>query len=197
LPAASSASMSQAKEITAMEKNRAARGKRRANPALKFRITIQRILVPIDFSIESLKALRYATDLATRFGAEVLALHVIEPTYVGRAARSFSAQPSVAAYQDAEWRIASADLELLAAELNEEGSRVETMVKRGVPAQVIVDTAKSTPAELIVMGTHGRTGLPHMLIGSVAERVVRLASCPVLTVRRAPRTPPKTTGKAS
>ncbi len=174
-----------------MAKIRAARGKRQASSASKFHITMQRILVPIDFSIESLKALRYAIALATRFGAEVLVLHVIEPTYFGRASSSFSSQPSMTAYQDAEWRIASSDLELLAAELNEEGARIETMVKRGVPSLVIVNTAKSTPAELIVMGTHGRTGLPHMLIGSVAERVVRLAACPVLTVRRAPRTPPK------
>ncbi len=179
--------MSPAEEIPAMAKKSAAPGKRQASPALKFRVTIRRILVPIDFSIESLKALRYAIGLATRFGAEVLALHVIAPTYFGRASSAFSAQPSVAAYQDAEWRIASTDLELVAAELSEERAHVETMVKRGVPAQVIVDIAKSAPAELIVMGTHGRTGLPHMLIGSVAERVVRLASCPVLTVQKTKR----------
>jgi nucleotide-binding universal stress UspA family protein len=61
------------------------------------------------------------------------------------------------------------------------------MVKGGVPARVIVDTAKSAGADMIVMGTHGRTGLAHMLIGSVAEKVVRTAGCPVLAVRRAVR----------
>jgi nucleotide-binding universal stress UspA family protein len=66
-------------------------------------------------------------------------------------------------------------------------------MKRGSPAQAIVDTAKSSAADLIVMGSHGRTGLVHMLIGSVAERVVRIASCPVLTVRHgtSKRRPPK------
>jgi universal stress protein A len=59
------------------------------------------------------------------------------------------------------------------------------MIKGGAPAQMIVDTAKSVGADLIVMATHGRTGLAHLVMGSVAEKVVRTAACPVLTVRRA------------
>jgi nucleotide-binding universal stress UspA family protein len=179
--------MSRTKENPAMQNDKAAQGTPQAGPAKKSNITIQRILVPIDFSTESLKALTYATDLATWFGAEVLTLHVIEPTHFGRASGSSSAQPDLAAYKDAEWRFANADLEILGAELNEKGYRVQTMVQRGVPAQVIVDTATSTRADLIVMSTHGRTGLTHMLIGSVAEKVVRTAQCPVLTVRNTVR----------
>jgi nucleotide-binding universal stress UspA family protein len=75
----------------------------------------------------------------------------------------------------------------LAADLGKKGRSVRTLTKRGSPAQVIVDTAKRNGADLIVMGTHGRTGLAHMLIGSVAERVVRTAHCPALTVRYARR----------
>jgi universal stress protein A len=67
------------------------------------------------------------------------------------------------------------------------GQRVRTMVAAGPPALLIVDTAKDIGTDLIVMGTHGRTGLAHMFIGSVAEKVVRTPSCPVLTVRGAVR----------
>lgn len=144
---------------------------------------IKRILVPVDFSADSLEALAYARQLAARCGADLLLLHVAEPVYL--------AEPNVAAADlttllDAQQRTADAQLSRISADLRKEGRRVRTLVECGVPAQVIVETADNTGTDLIILATHGRTGLSHMLIGSVAERVVRMARCPVLTVRRAP-----------
>jgi universal stress protein A len=139
---------------------------------------LKRILVPIDFSEDSLNALASACDLGKRFGAELLLLYVVEPIYV--ADPYLAASPDVL---DVQWDMAKEEMTRIGADLKKQGQRVDTMVQGGVAAKVIVDTATSTGADLIVMGTHGRTGLTHMLIGSVAEKVVRTASCPVLTVR--------------
>ena len=142
-------------------------------------MAIHRILVPIDFSPDSLHALTYARDVAQRVGAELLLLCVMEPIYYG----------AVMDFSEDLWRTSNAQLDRIATDLKKRGQRVRTRVQRGAPSQVIVDAAKNTGTDLIVMGTHGRTGLAHMLIGSVAERVVRTAHCPVLTVRRARRKP--------
>jgi universal stress protein A len=141
---------------------------------------IKRILVPIDFSAGSLKALASACDLGQRFGAELVLLHVVEPIYVP--------DPYVAASPEVletRWNAAKMEMARLRADLERQGRRVRTLVRDGAPSQIIVDTARSTDTDLIVMGTHGRTGLAHMWIGSVAEKVVRTAGCPVLTVRGA------------
>lgn len=141
---------------------------------------IKRMLVPVDFSTHSLEALAYARRLAQRLGADLLLLHVAEPVYL--------AEPNVVSADlttllDEQIRIANEQLARISADLRKEGRRVRTLVECGVPAQVIVETADNTGTDLIVLATHGRTGLSHMLIGSVAERVVRMARCPVLTVR--------------
>ena len=135
---------------------------------------ITRILVPVDFYDDSLNALAYARDLATQFGAELLLLHVIEPIH-------FITESDVYTQQR---HLSTAQLDCIAAELRAQGQRFRTMVRGGIPSKVIGDTAERTRASLIVMGTHGRTGLAHAVIGSIAEKVVRTASCPVLTVRR-------------
>ena len=145
---------------------------------------IKRILVPIDFSANSLDALAYALQLTQPFGADLLLLHVVEPVYV--------TDPNVGSADlttllDEQLRSAGAQLARIGADLRRQGQRVRTLVECGVPAQIIVDVATNSAADLIVIATHGRTGLSHMLIGSVAERVVRLADCPVLTVRPALR----------
>jgi universal stress protein A len=138
---------------------------------------IKRILVPVDFSQDSLNALGWAGDLARQFDAELLLLHAIEPI----------AFFTVSDVYDEQRRSSDAALARIGADLRAAGQRFRIMVKGGVPARVIVDTAKRTGADMIVIGTHGRTGLTHMLIGSVAEKVVRTAGCPVLAVRRAAR----------
>jgi nucleotide-binding universal stress UspA family protein len=148
-------------------------------------MAIKRVLVPVDFSADSLHALTYACDLARRWGATVVALHVVEPIYLGEASVLLAARPDPAQLLDEQWKICNRELTRLSEDMARDGRKVRTVVKRGVAAHVIVDTAKRMAADLIVMATHGRTGLDHMLVGSVAEKVVRAASCPVLTVRRA------------
>ncbi len=147
-------------------------------------MAVKRILVPVDFSTDSLHALRYARDLLTQLRAELVVLHVVDQTYLAGTPELYVANPQLARLLDEQWRAGSGHVEQLAAELKKKGLRVRALAKRGAPAQVIVETAKRTATDLIVMGTHGRTGLAHVLIGSVAEKVVRAAPCPVLTVRR-------------
>lgn len=146
-------------------------------------MAIKRILVPVDFSADSLNALAYARDFGTRFGAELLILYVIEPIYYATPADMYVASPNVALLLEEQRRIGNEQMKRIGTDLQKKGARFRTMIKGGAPAQMIVDTAKSTRADLIVMATHGHTGLAHMLMGSVAEKVVRTAACPVLTVR--------------
>jgi universal stress protein A len=156
-------------------------------------MAVKRILIPIDFSADSLHALTYARDFAKRFGAELLILHVVDQTYLASAPELSVANPELGKLLEEQWRNASVQTERLGADLQKRGQRFRTIVKRGAPSQVIVDTAKRSGADLIVMATHGRTGLAHVLIGSVAERVVRSAHCAVLTVRRTASKPAKPT----
>ena len=146
-------------------------------------MSVKRILVPVDFSPDSLYALTYARDFAQRFGAELLILHVVDQTYLASTPELSLANPGFGKLLEEQWRVANAQTERLGADLKKRRQRFRTLVKRGTPSQVIVDTAKHNRADLIVMATHGHTGLAHMLIGSVAERVVRSAHCAVLTVR--------------
>jgi len=145
---------------------------------------IKRILVPIDFSANSRAALSTALSLAQYFGAELLLLHVVEPVYI--------AEPNVASTDlttllDDQVRIAGEQLAQIDAALGTPGQHARTLVECGAPTPVIVEVARRTATDLIVIATHGRTGVSHLLIGSVAERVVRLAGCPVLTVPPAAR----------
>lgn len=140
---------------------------------------VKRILVPIDFSECSKQALRYALPMAKERGATLTLLYVVAPVYgVGE----YGAVDSTAL--EARMRSA-ADQEL--AKLIEEEVHGEvpalSVVRLGAPASEVVEAARELPADLIVLATHGRTGLKHVLIGSVAEHVVRRAPCPVLVVR--------------
>jgi len=145
-------------------------------------MAIKRILVPVDFSGDSLNALAYARDFAKPFGAELLILSVVEPIYYATPADMYVPSPNVAMMLDEQRRSAEQQLQRIGADLKKRRQRFRTAVKVGSAAQVIVDTAKKG-ADMIIMATHGRTGLAHMLMGSVAEKVVRTAACPVLTVR--------------
>ena len=150
-------------------------------------MAIKRILVPIDFSRDSVHALAYASDLGAALNAELRLLHVVDQTYLATAPELMMANPKFAKLLEDQWRAAEAQMARIAADLGKKGRAVRPLMKRGSPAHVIVETAKRSGVDLIVMGTHGRTGLAHVLIGSVAERVVRTARCPVLTVRYSPR----------
>jgi nucleotide-binding universal stress UspA family protein len=146
-------------------------------------MTIKRILVPIDFSHNSDVALQYAVELAQPLGASVHLLHVVEnPLAAGMWSSSVytSEVPGlqVDVVRDAEHR-----LEQMIPTIAGVRYGLEHTVRIGPAAETIVDFASDELADLIVMGTHGRTGLGHALIGSVAEQVVRRAPCPVLTLR--------------
>jgi len=143
--------------------------------------SITRILVPVDFSAHSDRALHYAAALAGQVGASVELLHVVEDFTYGVLSEVYvpnlpdMMQETV---NDAIERLAS-----LKASVFPHGSDVEAVAYVGRPALTIIEHAKAGGFDLIVMGTHGRTGLPHLLMGSVAEQVLRAAPCPVLTVR--------------
>lgn len=143
---------------------------------------IARILCPTDFSACAKGALIEAKGLAELTGAEIGLLHVFQdPAYIlplGGYAGPLSDVLGEARAQSAR------DLDALAVPLREQGMRVETTMMHGIPHKAIVDRAEEWKADVIVMGTHGRTGIERVLSGSVAERVVRLASCSVLVTSR-------------
>ena len=143
-----------------------------------------RILVPTDFSPPSEAALEYARILAAKFGSSLRILHVIDdPT----ASSDFVADgfaPSTEDIRTALLEQARTRLDGLMNQVDRTRYHAHADAVLGMPAATIVEYAAATHAGLIVMGTHGRTGLAHLLMGSVAEQVVRTAPCPVLTVRQ-------------
>ncbi len=141
------------------------------------RIMIMNILVPTDFSRPSEQALTYARSLAQRFGASLHLLHVVNRPLLaeGLAAEAFMNESAALGADMVE--VAQQRLHKLAP------GAASTDVVFGYAAKSIVEHASRLGADLIVMGSHGRTGIAHVLLGSVAEAVVRTAPCPVLTVR--------------
>jgi nucleotide-binding universal stress UspA family protein len=135
------------------------------------------ILVPVDFEDASLRALALGQELARSLGAEVVLLHVyalpvytypgLDPTYN---VPGFHAEVTAAA----KWALD---------ELASSQGGLRSILRQGDAATEILAAAKEHPTQLIVMGTHGRSGLAHLLLGSVAEKVVRQSPVPVLTVR--------------
>jgi len=153
-------------------------------------ISIRRILCPLDFSRYSRHALEQAVAIARETGADIVALHAhaIEPvTRVVTVGAPIPLEPA---------RLTSADRQAVARELEDftravdaDGLVVATQVVERNPVDAIVETAERWPADLIVVGTHGRTGVERLMLGSVAEKVLRKTSCPVLTVPRRVVTP--------
>jgi universal stress protein A len=140
---------------------------------------LKRILVPVDFSKFSDAALPFATSLARDSGAELIILHVQEPA---------------AAYTSGEWYYGPivADPEMLRATLEKIRPTDPSLpcihqMALGNPAAQIVSTAQNEKVDMIVMTTHGRTGVSRAIMGSVAERVVRNANCPVVVVKDSPQ----------
>ena len=144
-------------------------------------IRLQKILLPTDFSNYSAAATKYACELAAKFDAELHILHTLEshlsltpnfgmgldlPKYVTES--KAAAEKSLASVLDPKWEV---------------GRTVVKAVVEGSPKAEIIAYARKHNIDLIVLATHGRTGLAHVLMGSVAESVVRTAPCPVLTVR--------------
>jgi nucleotide-binding universal stress UspA family protein len=143
------------------------------------RTAAKRLLVPVDFSDPSFRALRHAVDLAEDFGNTTLTILYVVPAddgwlHIGREE-----------FRDLDKSLqkqANAELRALARTHVPPAVRVDLKVRLGRPAEEIVAAASEAKADVIVLSTHGRTGLDRYLIGSVAERVMRLASCPILLI---------------
>lgn len=142
-------------------------------------VAIERILVPIDFSESSLKTLEEAVEFNRPYGAELIVMFAVERSYY----ESPLLVPESGALLEHQARAAEEKLEEICRNLGVRGVRCRTLVEFGAAYQAIVDAAKKVEASLIVISTHGRTGLAHVLIGSVVERVVQHASCPILLLR--------------
>jgi nucleotide-binding universal stress UspA family protein len=142
---------------------------------------IKTILFPTDFSQGARAAMDYALSLARDFQAKLILLYVIQDISIAEwyIPSSISAADLVEDMQKSAWK----EMEKWADEAAGKVAEVEKIVLRGVPFVEIIKTAKDKNADMIVIGTHGRTGIDHMLFGSTAEKVVRKSSCPVLTVR--------------
>jgi nucleotide-binding universal stress UspA family protein len=145
-------------------------------------IDLRRILVPTDFSKHSQNALRYAAALAEKFGARICLLHVVQDLAVFIPDMITVAPPILPAPEQMTSAVRDA-FDRLVKENQLEHLTVDREVREGNPFAEIVRFAREQSIDLIVMGTHGHTGLAHMLLGSVTEKVVRKAPCPVLTVR--------------
>jgi universal stress protein A len=141
---------------------------------------IKTILCPIDFSEISANALEYAVFLASHHHAELLILHVVEQLHEFEHYQVLVLTPQELAEKMEEQ--AYEELNRLTEQIKKT-IKVETVVRQGKPFVEIIKEAREKDMDLIVMASHGRTGVSHMLMGSVAEKVVRKAHCPVLIVR--------------
>jgi nucleotide-binding universal stress UspA family protein len=151
---------------------------------------LKSILHASDFSPASRPAFTIARVLARKLGARLTLFHAYEgvaPLVMG-APMMPMAGPASGAIVDKLWAMARTagerGLERLAARARRDGLRVSKRLAAGAPASAIVRAARKERAAMVVLGTHGRTGLPRLLLGSVAERVIRTALCPVVTVPR-------------
>jgi len=146
-------------------------------------LTIRRILVPVDFSEHSERALEQAIELAKTIGAEVHLLHCYQLFPAGAVATSYDVVVPES-YERAVRESATTSLSRWREKASAQGIRAEQHVRADIPSHGIIALAEELPADLIVMGTRGLTGFKHALLGSVAERTVRFAPCPVLTVKQ-------------
>jgi nucleotide-binding universal stress UspA family protein len=134
----------------------------------------RRIIVPTDLSDLSLEALQYANEVARLFNAEIIVLHVIDPRDKAGAPR--------ARFEEAEFEARKSIIHLLM-EHTIVPQNLKLEICRGSAVDEIIKAVRQFHADLVVMSTHGRTGLRHVLMGSVAEHVVRHSPVPVLTVK--------------
>ncbi len=143
----------------------------------------KKILVPIDFSEYTDDILAYAREIAQKFGSSIHLMHIIPNMDYFTPYESFIAAENMVTVQKGIEGEVAKDMEEVAGKLA--GIATTSAVRTGVAFVEIIDYVRSEGIDLIIMGTHGRGGLEHILIGSVAEKVVRKAPCPVLTIRPA------------
>jgi universal stress protein A len=152
-------------------------------------LPFKKVLCPTDFSQHSYEALKVANELALKFGARLYLLHVIAPVPIITA----TGTPMTAGIGPSEFNVPFYQQELKTSAVRKlrelvkrripKKLKVQSIVVHGNAADEIVRTAKKEKIGLIVIATHGETGFRHFIFGSVAEKVVRLAPCPVLTIR--------------
>jgi nucleotide-binding universal stress UspA family protein len=142
---------------------------------------IKTIVFPTDFSSGARAALDHVVSLAQDYSAKLILLHVVEDIPIAEwyIPTAFSVTDLLEDMQKSAWQ----EMHKWAGEVSSKVKDVEEIVVSGVPFVEIIRTAREKNADLIIIGTHGRTGIDHMLFGSTAEKVVRKAPCPVLTVR--------------
>ena len=149
-----------------------------------------KILVPTDFSEDSTLALNYAEDLAKKFGAEIVLLHVDQPLQPLAISPDLGPAMDVGAMSriaEEQRLLAQKELDKVVQKLRADGLKAKSSLKVGSPFLEIIRAAQAESADLVVMGTHGRTGLAHVLMGSCAEHVVQKCPVPVLTIRHPDR----------
>jgi nucleotide-binding universal stress UspA family protein len=142
--------------------------------------TIRKTLVSTDFSESSQRAFGYAAALAKSFDASLHLVHVLEESFSPRRGRQVYGANG---RYDRAYDACRALLGAAAQSLAHASERISTEVREGTPAEEIISAAIDYGADVIVMATHGRTGLSHLVLGSVAEEVIHRARCPVLAVR--------------
>jgi universal stress protein A len=143
-------------------------------------VNLKKILVPLDFSAHSRKALNYAVKLAEQFGSEVTIANVVAPVIYAEGMVLPAAMENLDRVSEDHAR---AELDKVAAEVRSHNVACDTHVLLGHPSDEIVNFAKKHETDLLLITTHGRTGLQHFLLGSTAERILRHAPCPVMVVR--------------
>lgn len=153
----------------------------REQEELKPAASFNRILVPVDFSEHSKNALNYAKEIATSYNADIQILHIIEETV--HPAFSLSGKSSIFDIVPGIEKDCIKRLESMVLELGLSGVNTEIKVESGQAANDIINYAKDNSIDLVVIATHGLTGIEHLLLGSVTEKVVRMSHCPVFTVK--------------
>jgi len=146
-------------------------------------IKLQKILVPTDFSDYSRLSLQYGLSFCKEYEAQMILLHVIEDPFYPSTGASFGFDMDDF-FRKMEKEAQDRLSEMVPPEL-EKVTRIERVVTRGTPFLEIIRISREQEVDMIVLATHGRTGLAHVLMGSVTEKVVRKAPCPVLVVRAA------------
>lgn len=142
-------------------------------------ISFNAVMVPVDFSKESILAAKFAFSLAEEYETKIYVLHVMEPLHASLRLHVTDFE----AFQQKLIDQAKEDLGNVIPSAMKKRLEVEEILEIGYPQHVIVDKAKELGVDIIVIATHGRTGLAHVLLGSVAEQVIRHAPCPVFVTR--------------
>ncbi len=143
-------------------------------------INIKNILCPVDHSDCSKEALKYAVSFAIKDNSKLYLLHVIDIRTFDESINAMTPQiPDDETLAQLKTKL----LDCIPEEIRDDMD-VEALVVQGIPFVEIISTAKKNDVDMIVLGSHGRTGITHMMMGSVSEKVVRKAPCPVLTVRK-------------